>query len=190
MTVEVLLMEENMETKTCPLCCEEVRTAAKKCPHCGHWQTKWYTTVHHPAFAAVAVGVPLLALWAGASIRLVKLTRQPDPAIFGEYIDDVMVIQSEMYYEESETERTASTVGIVKNKSPLAWKNLELEVQYFDEAGRLIDAACEGCGCGSTGTVLPGGEKAFRIRSNANMAREQYVSHAVFVRSAVEPGRW
>ena len=125
-------------------------------------------------FAVLLYGPLLLGAW------WIRDLKQPGQ-IFEPYRDKVVVLDKSMHYSRSESTNIISTVGYLRNGSPYSWKALQLEVQYFDASGRLIDNRTETLQY----QELPAGvTEAFRIRSAAASDESSYVSNKVFVRTA------
>ena len=100
---------------------------------------------------------------------------------FSLYRDQIEVVTSSMNFSMTSTNRYISTVGLLTNCSDFSWKEVQVEAQYFDGTGKLIDTGFER----SFDTeILPHGESAFRIRTLADKPESSYASHKVFVRYA------
>lgn len=88
-----------------------------------------------------------------------------------------------MHYSRLENSNTVVVVGYLRNESPYAWKAIQLEAQYFDARGKLIDTKTETLPY----QELPAGvTQAFRIRGAAVEEKESYASNMIFVRTAVD----
>ena len=105
---------------------------------------------------------------------------EPSPD-FAPFHDQIVVTDSQMHYSQTEKGAFISVVGMIKNNSKFSWKGVELEVQYFDKDGKLIDTTSDR---EYNATILPQGERAFRIRAQADRPEAAYASHKVFVRAA------
>ena len=118
------------ESKTCPLCCEPVHPAARKCPHCQHYLNKWTLLANHPL---VAISPMFVALAVGA----VMLEGMFAPGkSFDSYRSQVRVTHSELQFGELRAGPTVAVVGTMQNESNIAWKTVTLEVQFFDKSGK------------------------------------------------------
>ena len=171
------------EIKVCPLCAESIKIAAKVCPHCRHWQKKW--SMENPLVRGTLVTLPLVLVWVGGVFFVARLfDRGRD---FAEYRDQIVAIASTMSFNPTEKVPTISTVGTLKNNSTYSWKEVQIEVQYFDKDGKLIDTKS---GRDFDDALLPNGERAFRLRTPADKPAANYASHKVFVRYAKDARAW
>ena len=71
-------------------------------------------------------------------------------------------------------------VTVITNKSDLAWKEVELDVRFFDKTGMLIDAQ----EWRDYSTVWPHGDSAFRIPVKPSHALADYDSFKISIGSA------
>jgi hypothetical protein len=107
---------------------------------------------------------------------------------FAPFHDQIVVGDSQVHYSQTEKSAFIAVVGMIKNNSKFSWKEVEPEVQYFDKDGKLIDT---NSGREYNATILPQGERAFRIRAQADRPEAAYASHKVFVRAAKDGrSRW
>jgi len=106
---------------------------------------------------------------------------------FEPFREQIVVENSTMHFGQVTNGNFISAIGVLRNSSPYSWKEIQLEAQYYDNAGRLIDTRSES----RFGDTLPsGGTNAFRIRGPADKPESAYVSHKVFVRSAKDARKW
>ena len=177
------------DTKICPICAESIKAMAKKCPHCHHWQTKWHTTIFHPIFGLVVIGIPVVVFYTIISLVMMQSWERT----FGkgrnlaEYRDQIVVLESQMNYSVVDKKPVVSTVGKIKNNSNISWKDVQLEVQYYEKDGKLVDTYSERP---FSISIHPGVEQAFRLRAAADKPPSAYASHRVFVRSAKDEQNW
>jgi len=96
------------------------------------------------------------------------------------YRDGITVVESRMNLEDAGKDAPVHVIAVITNRTDLAWKDVQLDVRYFNQAGTLIDArAYEG-----SGTVLPHGEAAYRINTKPCHPLADYDSYKIFVRYA------
>ena len=171
-------MAENEQTKICPLCAEIIKVAAKVCPRC--------RSRLQPTKNALVVWLQLLAiviLFYGPMLlaaRWVRDSKLPGQS-FEPSREKIAVFDTTMHYSQSDKTNIISTVGYLRNDSSNSWQALQLEVQYFDSGGKLVDTKTETLQY----QELPMGmTEAFRIRAAAAAAESSYVSNKVFVRMA------
>ena len=81
-----------------------------------------------------------------------------------------------------------SVVGTLTNTSDVGWKDVGVEAQFFDKAGKLIDAIPTVDYRGLT--VLPHGVAAFKIETKAATTESNYATLKVSVRSAKDVDAW
>jgi len=171
-------MAENEQTIVCPYCAETIKSAAKVCPRCRSRlkavQGMFVGWLNILAFLVLLYGPLLLGAWWLGNLQRPGRNFEP-------YRDKIVVLDTTMHYSRSDNTNIISTVGCLRNDSTYSWKALQLEVQYFDSGGRLIDAKTETLAY----QELPAGvTEAFRIRSVAACDEPFYASNKVLVRTA------
>ena len=92
-----------------------------------------------------------------------------------------------MQFGTGERGRYVTTVGTVKNDSDYGWKDVQIEVRYFNQEGKLIDVGIQFI---SDVIIQPHSESAFRVRTIADQPESLYASHTVSVRTAKDIRRW
>ncbi|MBI3415035.1 MAG: hypothetical protein HY043_06895 [Verrucomicrobia bacterium] len=172
-------MNEALETNVCPLCAEVIKSAAKVCPHCRHWQKKW--SLQNPLVMMNVWAVFWLVLLA-CLVTFVEKTVGPKRE-FGPYQDQIVAINSEFSHRMSGSNLWVTVVGVVTNRSDFAWKNVGLEAQFFDRQGKLIDVDSHTRDYDGF-TILPHAQQAFKIEGKAARPQTEYVGHKVTVRWA------
>jgi hypothetical protein len=100
---------------------------------------------------------------------------------FEKYRGQIVVLNSEQHFSQATNGNIISVIGELRNESLLGWKDVQLEAQFYDRAGRLIDVRSESK---YTEVLGPGQTQAFRLRGPADKPGSAYASHKVFVRSA------
>lgn len=182
-------MTQDREWKTCPICYEDIDARAGACRYCGHPQSKLATWILRWAslFAALLLIFPVVIVgflvWSGHALH----DRGED---FNPYRDQVKVVSSEMGFEDTEHGPVVYVLGKVTNDSSIPWEGIEIEVQFMDRSGKMIDTTREHLDVHAS-TVLPGDESGFEVRDRRDFAEERYASHKVFVRFAKDArGRW
>jgi hypothetical protein len=107
---------------------------------------------------------------------------------FTKHREEVAVADSSVQFSEAgESGRYVTTLGTIKNSGECAWKNIQVEVRYFDQAGKLIDVGVQMV---PDLVVQPHSESAFRVRTLADQPESIYASHKVVVRTARDERRW
>ena len=97
---------------------------------------------------------------------------------YSEYPDALAVTKSEVAYDPAESCPMITTFGTIANRSDIPWKDLQMQVRYFDAAGKMIDAQA---GEAYRSFVPARGEGVFRLQMRAAHARDAYARHEVTV---------
>ena len=165
--------------KTCPYCAEEVLPAAKVCPHCRNWLSIF--SLRNPLAGIVCFCIFFLILVIGL---LTSMQRLLNPVRnFSPYRDSISVVESRMNFQPDAHDPSIYVVVVLTNKSELAWKNPQLDLRFFNQAGVFIDANSYSGG----GVVQPHGDMAVRVKCRPCHPIAEYDSCKILVRSAVDP---
>jgi hypothetical protein len=116
----------------------------------------------------------LLAAWC------VRDLKEPGQS-FEPYRNQVVVLNTTIHYSRTDNTNIVSTMGYLRNDSPYSWKAIQLEVQYFNRFGKLVDTETETL---RYQELPPRIIEAFRVRAPAACDESSYVSSKVFVRTA------
>ena len=159
-------MNDNVETKACALCAEPIRVAAKICPYCRSMQPRWKRQRQVEQWTAFAffflMGLVLL------SFLYVIIMPGRNFELFQKQFT---VIDPEMTFNVTTNGNYISTIGQIRNGSPCAWKDLYVEVQYFNKEGKMIDTDTEE----NYSEIIPaGGTQAFKVRGRADKPESEY----------------
>jgi len=161
-------------TKNCPLCCEPVRSEARKCPHCQHFLNKWVLIAYHPLSSMV----PVLLCFVIGGYFFAQIFDKGQS--FEPYRSQVHITNSELQFGELRTGPTVAVVGTIQNGSNITWKTVTLEVQYFDKAHKLIDT--KQSKQWSDEVYLPArGSSAFKISQPREFNSNDYASYEIRV---------
>jgi len=97
------------------------------------------------------------------------------------------VIDPEMSFDVTTNGNYISTIGQIRNGSPYAWKDVYVEVQYFNKEGKMIDT----CTREDYGEIIFAGDtQAFKVRGPADKPESEYSTQKVFIRSAKDSRKW
>lgn len=109
---------------------------------------------------------------------------------FSPHRHEITVSSSEVNHRiTSGTNHYVTVVGIVTNRSDKAWENVNLEAQFFNAAGQLIDVI-PGRGDYSGIAILGHSEAAFKIETRAARAISEYARHEVLVSWGKDAAAW
>lgn len=172
----------NSETKTCPVCAEEIKRAAKLCPRCRQWQTRF--GIRHPATLSLLLVLCLCVLAIGFVAFLLRISN-PKPR-YEDFHGLVKVTESRMTPLQTDKDRLLVIVGLVTNQTSFSWKEVQFDCRYFDTNGTLIDAKT---GFG-TGAIYGHGESAFRVDLKVARPFSDYASHTIAVKAARNAAAW
>jgi hypothetical protein len=189
--VGVNFMAETEQTKVCPLCAETIKTAAKVCPHCRHWQSrKW--SLSNPQFMQSVAAVFWAAAIFGAIVGLAYFLENliGPKRDFAPYQNQIGIVSSEVNFRMYGSNLTVFVVGLVTNKSEFAWKNIGLEAQLFDKNGKLIDVIQASDSSYNGVVMLPHSEAGFKIQSKATKDESEYATHKVIVGTGKDFRAW
>jgi hypothetical protein len=173
-------MQDLSETKVCPLCAEIIQQKAIVCPHCRHWQKKWsFANPRLQGFCSVAM---LLTVWVCASLFLERLFKS-EP--FGPHLGEISVVSSDYSQKISNSNLVITAIGVLTNSGRLDWKDIGVEVQFFDKSGKMIDVI-SAQGVYNQIHLLAHSQAGFKVETKAACSLPDYVKHKVFVRWAKE----
>jgi len=171
-------MAENESTKVCPLCAETIKTAAKVCPHCRHWQKRW--SLQNPQIGMtlwILVSVVALACFGTFYDKAFGPKEQ-----FATYRDEISVVSSQFSHRLSGSNLVIAVVGTLTNRSDIGWKDVGVEAQFFDRSGKLIDTITVNAGDYHGVVILPHGGAAFKIEGRAARPATDYETNTLKVR--------
>jgi len=167
----------------CRACLSEIDARARRCPHCARWQGR-LSTESVLAVGSALFWVVIMAGWLPLWLAIDRLLAEfaigrasPTAAA------DLRLIDSTMLTGRWGGQNRLAVLGRIRNQGdePLGW--LQIEAQFRDREGTLVDTATE-FAFRWGGKVLPGQERAFRIDVEAELPLEFYHSCKVFLRSA------
>ncbi len=171
------------ELKNCKVCCMAIPAKARKCPHCHHWQDKWSLVIFHPLFAIIPTLMIFLVMFGFLGTMFKFTFAEGEP--FSKHQNAVALVETEMLFGEVSGCKTPSptvaVIGKIRNSSPVTWKEITLEGQFFDKDGRMVDATQQL----KYSFIAPAnGDCAFKISFQREFPQERYSSFKVRVVSA------
>jgi hypothetical protein len=165
---------------TCRYCAEEVKPAAKVCPHCRQWLS--VLSLRNPTFSAVASALLGVVFIVGCLVTFNQMVKSGTD--FAPYRDSISVLESRINFQPDQNgEQMLYVVGVLTNQSHLPWRSPQLDLRFFNKAGTLIDAAY----ASASGIVYPNADLAFRVKSRPNHSTSEYDSCKLYVRWASDP---
>jgi hypothetical protein len=174
-------LSETIDTKACSWCAEPIRARAKVCICCGRLQPKSQAKIVWPSAIPFLVAAVFFVIGAVQFRNLFAPGREFEP-----FRERIAIVESQMHFSQTTNGNYISAMGQIRNDSTFAWKDFQLEVQYYDKEGRMIDTRSERL----MQTIPAAATNAFRIRASADKPESAYASHKVFVRSAGDARRW
>ncbi len=169
-----------MQAKTCPYCQQDIPPDAVKCHHCREWVKRRFP------LKRVFLWAPLgLALWVGL-VALMPLLM--DRVAFRErkywqYPDAMKIVSHHASHDE---EGRPSVMGTIRNVSAIPWEHVNIQVDYFDHAGRLVDSTDDS----SWETLPPGRQRNFKVAFGKKQRGLQYHHYRVYVAGADDASRF
>ena len=162
--------------RACPYCAEEVSANAKICPHCRQWLSV-HSLRNPTVFLAMVCSLGLVCIV--SCLLFFRQIMNPGKD-FSPYRESIYVVESRMNFQSDEKEPSVNVVVVLTNRSEFAWKDVQMDLRFYNAAGTMIDAMPYW----NRGEIYPNGELAFRIKNHPSHALGEYDSYKIFVRSA------
>jgi hypothetical protein len=171
--IERLTMDSEAPTKSCPLCFSIIDARARKCPYCH---------VLQGPLRKLIMALCVLAIF--FIFALLIYNTRPGRYRYTEHIEDVKIVDSEMYFsplEMNDTGTMFTIIGHAKNVGDKPISTISLQVEVFDEQHKLVDFQQDSI----YSIVAPGSEIPFKIRGSAlHLPEAEYKSHKITVLNA------
>jgi hypothetical protein len=159
-----------MANKTCPMCCFEIPEAARKCPHCLHFQSR------------KARYLPIVFLLGPFILIMFAFDRLFDRGEeFTTYTNQITVTNTHIAFGETKNGATIAVLGEIRNNSPVPWKEINLHAHFTDTSDRTIDVATED----KYSFHLPAHSTSqFKLSFRREFPETNYAQHTIRVLSA------
>lgn len=155
----------------------QIPSAAKKCPHCQHFQNKLSMIMFHPAFVAAFAFIPIILFW----ILFAKMFDKGED--YKRYSDQIEITESRIAFGETKSGATVGVIGNIRSRSSIPWKDIRFQVDFQDAKGQTVDTAQreEYSYCVPAGASLP-----FKVSFRREFPETNYVHHIVRIVSATD----
>ncbi len=171
------------QTKTCGMCCKEIAFAARVCPFCQFWQGRFARFMRHPLSIVLFLGFMFLMIVAQA-LMVERMFSRGEP--FQPYANQVAVVESKIEFGQTDGYwPIVAIVGRMRNSGDVDWRNTRIQVEFFNSAGRLIDAG-QANEFNNTPCLPARDNIAFKVAFPRYFSESEYVSHKVRVVSAID----
>ena len=108
----------------------------------------------------------------------------PKGESFRDYADQVAVVESRIEFGQDQCGPTVGAIGTIRNSSPIGWKDIRFQVEFFDSEGNLVDAGQQS---EYLSPHLPANEEiAFKVSFTRQFSEDKYMTHRIRVISAVD----
>jgi hypothetical protein len=153
----------------------EIPEAARKCPHCHHFQTRAATLMFHPGFMVLCPTIPLLILL----FSFVQLFDKGED--YEKYRAQIVIEESELAFGDTKSGPTVAVLGTVKNTSPVPWREITFHADFFDADGRRVDVGQRE----AYSMQLPSNAaSSFKVSFRREFPETNYVRHEIRVVAA------
>jgi hypothetical protein len=171
-------MTEERQTKTCKVCYEPIDARAKKCPFCRQWQGPLHVLVIHPSLVMWLGLLPVVALYVLICLGLYRWFSTGQS--FARHEGELRVVSSKMAWVDDESAPYIQVIGELENLGSVPWEDIQVEVQFTDSSGRLVDKDTNV----DHATIAPHKRAVFTVWTNPHLQRGSYATCNVFVRWA------
>jgi hypothetical protein len=151
-------MSDLSESKTCPLCAETIKAAARVCPFCRAHQSR-FTLWREQLFQAICALV-MMALLGLVCYLVFHDDFASKGQSFTRHRSDLRVMRTSLERVKKKAEFWLT--GYVTNSGNYPWRVRELELRLVDAQGNLLDV--QHPTVSDPFVVPPGTEGAFRVK--------------------------
>lgn len=164
------------------MCCLEMPSAARKCPHCHHFQNRVILFLYHPVIGVIISSIPLV----GLMIFLIHFLTEGEK--YEVYQNQIVVTEQQLVFGELKSGKTVGVIGTIQNTSPVSWREVQLHVDFLDATGQRIDVGHKE----PNNFFLPAnGTSSFKLSFPMEFAETNYAQATVKVTTAKDKrARW
>jgi hypothetical protein len=170
------------EIKQCHACGEEIKSIAKRCPHCQTWQSKWRLEPTDPKFFIIWI-IMMVVIFSVLFLRTGFFGKKN----FQDYASSLVITDSKLNYGSDSCGSFISVIGRIKNNSDVTWEHIHFEVQFYNSDKKLIDTISDS---NYDLVVLPHSESAFKARGKADNNKDAYQNYKILIKKAKESEKW
>ena len=106
---------------------------------------------------------------------------------FSSHSAEIAIVENKMEFGEDQCGPAVIVVGTVRNSSPVDWKDVRFQVDFFDQTGQLFDTGQQE----QYTYRLPAGQStSFKVSFRRQFPEKKYSKHTVRVVSAVDSRKW
>jgi len=168
-------MNIDVVKKTCRMCWMDIPKEARKCPYCHHFQNRLSMILYHPAFAVLFACLPM------AAMLIVFATIFDRGENYEGYKDQIVIQDSQIVFGDTKSAATVAVLGMIKNTSPVPWKEIQFHADFFDGQGKRADVGERE----DSSFFLPAnGTSSFKVSFRMEFPETNYVKHNVQVATA------
>lgn len=171
-------MGDVTKTKTCPLCAETIKAAAKVCPFCRAHQSRF--ALWREQLAGLVLGLVLTAFLGLVCYWVFPEDVPSSGRDFARHRADLRVLRTSLERVKKKSEFWLT--GYVTNSGSYPWRVRELEVRLLDAKSNLLDVRHPSAF--DPFVVPPGAEGAFRVELGEVVFTNNDVVHQVRVQTA------
>jgi ribosomal protein L40E len=175
-------MNIDVVKKTCRMCWMDIPKEARKCPYCHHFQNRLSMILYHPAFAVLFACLPM------AAMLIVFATIFDRGENYEGYKDQIVIQDSQIVFGDTKSAATVAVLGMIKNTSPVPWKEIQFHADFLDAEGRRADVGEKE---EYSLYLPPSATSSFKVSFRREFPETNYVKHTIRVVAAKDArARW
>jgi hypothetical protein len=135
----------------CRLCLSEIDARARRCPHCARWQS-WLSSA--AAFVRALIMLAAVGTWVPIGLMMERALSGGAPSLATPA--DLRLVDSTMQTGHWGGEDRLVVLGRIRNQGREPLELVQVEAQFRDGAGALVDTTTEFLFWRPIGGILPG----------------------------------